>query len=480
MLAYPPAHGTHTAKMVTSLNIKKMMTNEHEICEVRADFVCLAPARRHPPGGARTRLGSARVERSRLQTRRRRTGSYPTSFLAGWLTPLSHRPRRTRGPRAAHHPLRISPHHACAALPLARAPNAHRDVHDCKILCAAHMAAPILSNDAGFLQDQVLRLSSELARAQGKPLTIAAEDAEADWLSGAAQMPPLLRSYDARLSDLERSEASQRGRAEAAETELRMMQQTSDRMRVELQNALEANVRNETLTSRSSSSSSRPDPMVNELQERLDVLYQENEILCEQQRETGDELERLRGEKLAQAHDHMSLVKQISALRDELIDSDARARKAADSRDRAREELGKCAAELVAAQENTQSAMAIAERHAAERDAALASVGEHRKMLEALNGRAATDREALSADLAVARRAEGEIRQRAQLLEANVQSTAKREHALVERLQACTSLLTPLGQTACTSLLTPLGQTACTSLLTPLGPGGARPGGAAR
>ena len=82
----------------------------------------------------------------------------------------------------------------------------------------------------------------------------------------------------------------------------------------------------------------------------------------------------------------MSMVKQIAGLRDELADADVRARRAAESRDRAREELQKCAAELIVAQENTASAMAIAERHAAERDAALGSVSEHRAMLEALNG----------------------------------------------------------------------------------------------
>lgn len=45
------------------------------------------------------------------------------------------------------------------------------------------------------------------------------------------------------------------------------------------------------------------------------------------------------------------------------------------------------------------AAMAIAERHAAERDAALSSVHEHRGMLAELNGRASTDRETLQAEV---------------------------------------------------------------------------------
>ena len=296
--------------------------------------------------------------------------------------------------------------------------------------------APVLTNDPAFLQDQVLRLSAELARAQGRVATEDMEEAPAEWLASSSELPPLLRSYDARIAELERGEASQRDRATAAERELRSLEQSSDRMRVELQNALEAAVRNEALAARSLPGKGGGEALAAELQERLDVLYQENEILVDQQRETGEELERLREEKLAQARDHMSMVKQIAALRDALADGDARARKAAESRDRARDELQKCAAELITAQENTQSAMSIAERHASERDAALASVSEHRSMLEALNGRAASDREALQADLAVARASERDVRERTALLESTLQQTSEREQALVDRLSA--------------------------------------------
>jgi|MDTA01.1.fsa_nt_gb chromosome segregation ATPase len=296
--------------------------------------------------------------------------------------------------------------------------------------------APVLTNDPAFLQDQVLRLSAELARAQGRVATEDMEEAPAEWLASSSELPPLLRSYDARIAELERGEASQRDRATAAERELRSLEQSSDRMRVELQNALEAAVRNEALAARSLPGKGGGEALAAELQERLDVLYQENEILVDQQRETGEELERLREEKLAQARDHMSMVKQIAALRDELADGEARSRKAAESRDRARDELQKCAAELITAQENTQSAMSIAERHASERDAALASVSEHRSMLEALNGRAASDREALQADLAVARASERDVRERTALLESTLQQTSEREQALVDRLSA--------------------------------------------
>ena len=154
---------------------------------------------------------------------------------------------------------------------------------------------PPLSGDPTFLQDQVLRLSAALATAQNRPPPSAAE---APWLHNAEQLPPLLASYDSRIAELERDEASQRARAEAAEAEAQSLRHSSDRMRGELHNALEAAVRQEALAARSSASSAKVEPVTRELQERLDVVYQENELLIEQQRETGEEIERLREEKV--------------------------------------------------------------------------------------------------------------------------------------------------------------------------------------
>ena len=305
------------------------------------------------------------------------------------------------------------------------------------------MPSPALSDDPNFLKDQVLRLSAELARAQGRHEASSPDGASASpdastnpWMVNAEHLPPLLSAYDTRIAELERAEALQREKASLAESELKSLQQNSDRMRSELHHALEAAVRTEALASHTASASKANDPATRELHERLDILYKENEILCDQARETSEELERLREEKLAQARDHMSMVKQIAALRDELGNADVRARRAAESRDRARSELQQCAAELIQAQEHTQSAMSIAERHASERDAALASVAEHRTMLETLNGRASSDREALQADLAVSRASERDVRELAANLEAQLNQAADREQALMDRLSA--------------------------------------------
>lgn len=291
---------------------------------------------------------------------------------------------------------------------------------------------PALSDDPAFLQDQVLRLTAELARQQGRP---APPPEAAPWLLNAEQLPPLLGSYDARLTELERSEAAQRERADAAEKFLQAAQTSEDRMRVELSQALEKSVRQEALASAGlGGAKAASSAATGALQERLDVLYQENEVLVEQQRETNDELDRLREEKLAQAREHMALVKQLASFRDELAAADHRARRAADQRDRARSELQQCASELVQAQEHTQQAMAIAERHAAERDAALASVSEHRAMLGQLNGRASADRETLHAELAVARNSEQDVREKAAILEQQCAASAEREKKLMDRL----------------------------------------------
>ena len=80
--------------------------------------------------------------------------------------------------------------------------------------------------------------------------------------------------------------------------------------------------------------------------------------------------------------------------------------------------------------------MSIAERHAAERDAALQSVAEHRALLGELNGRAGADREALQADLAVARVAEFDARDKAQLCERQLNEASEREKQLMNRLTA--------------------------------------------
>ena len=55
------------------------------------------------------------------------------------------------------------------------------------------MPAPVASSDPTFLQDQVMRLSAELARQQGKPASPDASAADAAWLSNSSELPPLLQ-----------------------------------------------------------------------------------------------------------------------------------------------------------------------------------------------------------------------------------------------------------------------------------------------
>ena len=128
-------------------------------------------------------------------------------------------------------------------------------------------------------------------------------------------------------------------------------------------------------------------------------------------------------EKLALTHEHMALVKQLSTTREELADADRRLKRTAGERDHAMSELQRCAAELQTAQEHTQQAMAIAERHAAERDAALASVSDHRATLNELNERAHSERHASQKEIAHAKEGERAAYQRAESSEAQLKAS---------------------------------------------------------
>ena len=167
-------------------------------------------------------------------------------------------------------------------------------------------------------------------------------------------------------------------------------------------------MRKETLASHSGGRGGRGETSVEirELEERLEVLYQENQVLTEQQTESSDELDRLRQDKIRHVHDHMALVRQIGALRDELTMLSAREKRAGEGRDRAHLELQRCVEELLRAQEHTEQAMAIAQRHASERDEAMSAVNEHRLQLEQMSAWTVREREGLLTDLATVRTSE--------------------------------------------------------------------------
>ena len=73
--------------------------------------------------------------------------------------------------------------------------------------------------------------------------------------------------------------------------------------------------------------------------------------------------------------------------------------------------------------------MAVAERHAAERDAAMASLAEYRSTLERLHGRSTQERDALQADLDATRSRERELQDRLARAEAELHETSSREQA---------------------------------------------------
>ncbi|EOD14361.1 hypothetical protein EMIHUDRAFT_451794 [Emiliania huxleyi CCMP1516] len=171
-----------------------------------------------------------------------------------------------------------------------------------------------------------------------------------------------------------------------------------------------------------------------ELRSRVDVLYQENDVLTAQARLSADELERLRQERAGGVEDQMRLVGEVGELRAHVAAVEAAAARAAASRDAAREELQRCGAELLEAQEHTQTALAIAERHANERDDALRTAAELRAALERVRGKEEAERRALAARAETAEAAAAAQQQAARALKLEMSAAKEREQAALHAL----------------------------------------------
>ena len=295
--------------------------------------------------------------------------------------------------------------------------------------------------EAAFLREQVLRLNNELARAQNRPaLTHEKGEEAAPWLASSEHLPPLLSAYDSRISELEQSEGAQRARADRLEAQLHATENDRDKIKAELRELLHTSRRREEVGGsplRATGAGSRAGGAAQgELEQRLELLYEENNCLTEQANEMSLELERLRAEKLEQAQQHVALVKQVGQVREEQAGSEAACRRITEARDRSSGELQRCVADLMVAQEHAQQAMAVAERHAAERDAAMTSLAEYRSTLERLHGRSTQERDALQADLDATRSRERELQDRLARAEAELHETSSREQAALSHLGA--------------------------------------------
>ena len=166
--------------------------------------------------------------------------------------------------------------------------------------------------EAAFLREQVLRLNNELARAQNRPVLTHEEGEEAaPWLASSEHLPPLLSAYDSRISELEQSEGAQRARADRLEAQLHATENDRDKIKAELRELLHTSRRREEVGGsplRATGAGSRAGGAAQgELEQRLELLYEENNCLTEQANEMSLELERLRAEKLEQAQQHVTL-----------------------------------------------------------------------------------------------------------------------------------------------------------------------------
>lgn len=258
-----------------------------------------------------------------------------------------------------------------------------------------------MGEEASFLREQVLRLNNELARSQNRAAMMHEEGEEAaPWLTSSEHLPPLLSAYDSRISELEQGEGAQRARADRNEAQLRESERDREKIKGELRDLLHTAHRKEeasgslmrTTGVRSGGAAQA------EVEQRLELLYEENNVLTEQNHEMAEELERprlqvesvgprspsrrrthlqrarslrtrpegrirrssarsiasrraaidsahsrhvcgvspcrLRGEKLEQAQQHVTLVKQVGQVREEQAGSEAGWRRATEVRHR--------------------------------------------------------------------------------------------------------------------------------------------------
>ena len=150
--------------------------------------------------------------------------------------------------------------------------------------------------EAAFLREQVLRLNNELARSQNRPALMHEEGEEAaPWLTSSEHLPPLLAAYDTRISELEQSEGAQRARADRIEAQLRESERAQEKLRGELRDVLHTARRKEEASGTIRSSGLRSGGAAEaELEQRLELLYEENNVLTEQNHDMAEELERPR------------------------------------------------------------------------------------------------------------------------------------------------------------------------------------------
>ena len=243
------------------------------------------------------------------------------------------------------------------------------------------------SVETAFYKEQATRLQVELARLQrsaaAEPTGTAADPPP--WSLDSVALPPLIRSYDERIAELERNAAKESERASAAESHLRAVEAHNTRLSNELETALEASLRHEALiASRATSGICGTAPITEESEElraRLAVLAEENELLVEEHTLALSELRRLQQESIERSGEGLKRDKALGESLEKLARCEAERDDEIDSHQRSKVALRRAAAELLLAREHEATATSLADRKAREADAARRSLAEAQEAL---------------------------------------------------------------------------------------------------
>eukprot|EP00697_Spironema_sp_BW2_P006947 gnl/Spiro4/21134_TR10313_c1_g1_i1.p1 gnl/Spiro4/21134_TR10313_c1_g1~~gnl/Spiro4/21134_TR10313_c1_g1_i1.p1 ORF type:complete len:862 (+),score=378.47 gnl/Spiro4/21134_TR10313_c1_g1_i1:65-2587(+) len=205
-----------------------------------------------------------------------------------------------------------------------------------------------LYHENQILREQVSRANAMLARYQerfglikGEPLDILPLE---QWMANPALMSPLFAAYDERQKEIEEQVKRYKVELDQLRPEVNSLVVENEQLRADLKSQAEISVKRASLAAGSVAGSVRgstrfmPDEF-QEMEERVELLQQENDLISEQLKKAQDELERLRKETALKTHDYVKLSQSHGAAHGEL-------QQVSEERDDLATQLHKCQKQL--------------------------------------------------------------------------------------------------------------------------------------